>query len=79
VNVERYALAGMLAVAALALEPRAARAADNPFAWAPTRAPEVVRGREAGARFGLLALHEITVEIDNVFASTVMSSSVEGP
>jgi hypothetical protein len=46
-----------------------ARVAEEPFAWTPPRAPAVVRGREAGNRFGLLALHEVTVEIDNVFAA----------
>ena len=29
----------------------------------------MVRGREAGSRFGVLSLHEVTVEIDNVFAA----------
>ena len=48
----------------------AARAAEDPFAWAPPRAPAVVRGRQAGNRFDLLSLHEVTVEIDNVFAAT---------
>jgi hypothetical protein len=69
VRAGRLALAGSLAIAGLASGARAARAAEDPFAWAPARAPEVVRGREAASRFGLLALYEITVEIDNVFAS----------
>ena len=67
-NAGRLALAASLMLAGLGAAGRAA-AADKPFAWAPARAPEVVRGREAGSRFGLLGLHEITVEIDNVFAS----------
>ena len=65
----RVALAWSLSVAGLAAGAGQARAADDPFAWAPAGAPEVVRGRQAGTRFGLLALHEITVEVDNVFAA----------
>jgi hypothetical protein len=47
---------------------RAAEAAD-PFAWTPPRAGAVVRGRETGHRFGLLSLHEVAVEVDNLFAA----------
>ena len=46
---------------------RPARAADDPFAWAPAQARSVARGRLDGARFGLLALHELDVEVDDVF------------
>ena len=47
---------------------RAARAVD-PFAWTPPGAPAVARGRETGGRLGLLSLHEVSVEVDNVFAA----------
>ena len=46
---------------------RPARAADDPFAWAPAQSRSVARGRLDGARFGLLALHELDVEVDDVF------------
>jgi hypothetical protein len=46
---------------------RRARADDDPFAWAPARAPAVTRGQQSGARFGLLGLHELVVEVDDVF------------
>jgi hypothetical protein len=44
-----------------------ARAADNAFAWAPPHAPAVVRGRQSGARFGLVGLTEIEVEVDDLY------------
>jgi len=44
-----------------------ARADDDPFAWAPPQARAVARGRMAGERFGLLGLHEIEVEVDDVY------------
>ena len=46
---------------------RAARAAPNPFAWAPLHAPAVASGRQSGARFGLLGLTEIEVEVDDLY------------
>jgi hypothetical protein len=55
----------IIALAAGAARP--ARAADDPFAWAPAHARSVARGRLDGARFGLLALHELDVEVDDVF------------
>jgi len=44
-----------------------ARAADDPFAWAPPHARAVARGRLDGGRFGLLGLRELDVEVDDVF------------
>src|SRR5204862_376006 len=46
-----------------------ARAASNPFGWAPSGAPVVERGRSAASRFRLLALQEVTVEVDDAFAA----------
>ncbi|HMF43958.1 MAG TPA: hypothetical protein VKQ32_24965 [Polyangia bacterium] len=46
-----------------------ARAAHSPFAWAPAGTPVVERGRSAASRFRLLALHEVTVEVDDAFAA----------
>ena len=39
-----------------ALSARPARAAEDSFAWAPAHAPAVMRGRESGARCGLVGL-----------------------
>ena len=61
-------LAAVIACATVLGGVRVARAAD-PFAWTPARAPAVARGRETGSRFGLLSLHEVTVEVDNVYAA----------
>ena len=44
-----------------------ARAADNAFAWAPPHAAAVVRGQQSGARFGLVGLTEIEVEVDDLY------------
>jgi len=44
-----------------------ARAADDAFAWTPAHAPAVVRGRQSGARFGLVGLTEIEVEVDDLY------------
>ena len=44
-----------------------ARAADDAFAWAPAHAPAVARGRQSGARFGLVGLTEIEVEVDDLY------------
>ena len=49
--------------------PSVARAAHRPFAWAPAGNEVVERGRLAANRFGLLALHEVTVEVDDAFAA----------
>jgi len=43
------------------------RAADDAFAWAPAHAPAVARGRQSGARFGLVGLTEIEVEVDDLY------------
>jgi hypothetical protein len=45
-----------------------ARAGD-PFAWTPRGAPVVARGHEAAARFDLLRLVELTVEVDDAFSA----------
>jgi hypothetical protein len=55
------------AIVALAVGALPARAADDPFAWAPPHARAVVRGRLDGARFGLFGLRELEVEVDDVF------------
>jgi hypothetical protein len=47
----------------------AARAANNPFAWAPPGTEVVERGRSAASRFGLLSLHQVSVEVDDAFAA----------
>ncbi len=44
-----------------------AHAADDAFAWAPAHAPAVASGRQTGARFGLVGLTEIEVEVDNLY------------
>ncbi len=54
-------------IVALALGARPARAADDPFAWAPAHARAVGRGRLAGAELGLLPLRQLDLEIDDVF------------
>ena len=46
-----------------------ARAARDPFAWAPAGVDVVERGRVAASRFGLRTLHEVTVEVDDAFAA----------
>ena len=68
------ALRGVAAIAALAVNLAVtlamvspARAADDAFAWAPPHAPAVVRGRQSGARFGLVGLTEIEVEVDDLY------------
>ena len=60
-------LAAAVAVALAMCADRAALGAPDPFAWAPPRAPAVVRGRETGARFGVPGLTEIEVEVDDVY------------
>jgi len=59
------ALAVNLAVSLAVVSP--ARAADDAFAWAPAHAPAVARGRQSGARFGLVGLTEIEVEVDDLY------------
>ena len=54
-------------IIAVAAGARPARAADDPFAWAPPHARAVARGRVDGARFGLLGLRELDVEVDDVY------------
>ncbi len=68
------ALRGVAASAALAVNLTVtlavvspARAADAAFAWAPPHAPAVVVGRQSGARFGLVGLTEIEVEVDDLY------------
>lgn len=68
------ALRGMAAIAAVAVNLAAtlavvspAHAADDAFAWAPAHAPAVARGRLSGARFGLVGLTEIEVEVDDLY------------
>jgi hypothetical protein len=58
--------AGLATLLAIAAAPRAQAAAD-PFAWTPPRAPAVAHGREAAARFGIAALTEIEVEVDDLY------------
>jgi hypothetical protein len=72
--VKTGALRGVAAIAALAVNLAVtvamvspARAADDAFAWAPPHAPAVVRGRQSGARFGLVGLTEIEVEVDDLY------------
>jgi hypothetical protein len=72
--VKTGALRGVAAIAALAVNLTVtlavvspARAADDAFAWAPTHAPAVALGRQSGARFGLVGLTEIEVEVDDLY------------
>jgi hypothetical protein len=70
VTARRWWALAALSTAFGALAPASiARAAHNPFAWAPVGAEVVERGRVAASRFGLLALHEVTVEVDDAFAA----------
>jgi hypothetical protein len=64
----RRVLAATVACATVIVGAHVARAAD-PFAWTPARSAALARGRDTGNRFGLLALHEVTVDVDNVFAA----------
>jgi hypothetical protein len=59
-------VASLAAAAALSGLAAPAWAADA-FAWTPRDAPGLARGREAAARFDLLPLTEVTVEVDNAF------------
>jgi hypothetical protein len=54
--------------ALLAVVVGCARGGDDSFAWTPADAPAVERGRQAGMRFGLTSMREISVDIDNVFS-----------
>jgi len=58
--------AGLAVAVAVALT-RPALAAPDPFAWTPARAAAVARGRETAARFGVGALTQIEVEVDDVY------------
>ena len=60
--VASISVLGALAVRATR-EPRTTRSRGRPPAAA------VERGRQAASRFGLRTLHEVTVEVDNVFAA----------
>jgi hypothetical protein len=68
VTARRWALAAS-SILFGALAPAVARAAHDPFAWAPPGNEVVERGRVAANRFGLLTLHEVTVEVDDAFAA----------
>jgi hypothetical protein len=63
------ALAASITAFGVLAPARDARAATNPFSWAPAGNPSVERGRAAANRFRLLALHEVTVEVDDAFAA----------
>jgi hypothetical protein len=72
--VKNGALRGAAAIAAFAVNLAVtlavvspARAAEDAFAWAPAHAPAVARGRQSGARFGLVGLTEIEVEVDDLY------------
>ena len=65
----RWALAALITAVGVFVPARAARAARNPFAWAPPGTEIVERGRLAANRFGLLSLHEVTIEVDDAFAA----------
>ena len=65
----RWALAALITAVGVFVPAHAARAARNPFAWAPPGTEIVERGRSAANRFGLLSLHEVTIEVDDAFAA----------
>jgi hypothetical protein len=69
VTAGRAALAASITAIAFLAPGHVARAAHNPFAWAPAGAEVVERGRTAASRFGLRTLHEVTVEVDDAFAA----------
>ena len=69
VTAGRLALVASISVFVALAAARDARAAHDPFAWAPVGPVAVERGRQAASRFGLRTLHEVTVEVDNVFAA----------
>jgi hypothetical protein len=69
VTVGRLALVASISALAALVTARDARAAHDPFAWAPPGPSAVERGRQAASRFGLRTLHEVTVEVDNLFAA----------
>ncbi len=69
VTAGRLALVASISVFVALAAARDARAAHDPFAWAPVGPAAVERGRQAASRFGLRTLHEVTVEVDNVFAA----------
>ncbi|MDB4979570.1 MAG: hypothetical protein JWM82_322, partial [Myxococcales bacterium] len=53
-----------------------ARAADT-FAWVPSDAEAVRRGREVANNFGLLNLVELTLEVDNVYSDANRAALAE--
>jgi hypothetical protein len=57
----------IVALAVTLADARPARAADDAFAWTPPFARSVARGRQSGARFGLLDLRELDLEVDDLF------------
>jgi hypothetical protein len=72
--VKKGALSGAADIAAVAVNlavtlavASPARAAEDAFAWAPAHAPAVASGRQSGARFGLVGLTEIEVEVDDLY------------
>lgn len=67
--VGRRALAVSITAFGALASARAARAAHNPFAWAPSGNEIVERGKSTASRFGLVALQEVTVEVDDAFAA----------
>ena len=65
----RCAVAASILMVGVLAPARAARAANKPFAWAPAGSDVVERGRSAANRFGLIALQEVSVEVDDAFAA----------
>ena len=65
----RLALVASISLLGALPAARDARAAYDPFSWAPPGPVAVERGRQAASRFALRTLHEVTVEVDNVFAA----------
>jgi hypothetical protein len=57
----------VVAVLASFVAASSARAAEDAFAWAPAHAPAVAQGRQSGARFGLVGLTEVEVEVDDLY------------
>jgi hypothetical protein len=69
VTAGRWALAALTTAFGVIAPALAVGAAGKPFAWAPPGTEVVERGRSAASRFGLLSLHEVTVEVDDAFAA----------
>jgi hypothetical protein len=47
----------------------AARADHDPFAWVPPHSVAAETGRDVGARFEMLDLHELSVELDDAYSA----------